>query len=345
MDANLLRPSAMMSNLGDINLDDVDEDLLSVMNELDKETLLANPPSPKGSPSACLKQQFGHTAFRPFQWTIIRSIIEDRRDNCAIMATGYGKSLCFQFPSVFLEGITIVVSPLISLMEDQVLALKVANIPSCFLGSAQTDRTTLDNVRAGEFRLVYVSPEYITANIELLDDLADRLTLIAIDEAHCVSQWGHDFRQCYRSLGRIRMRIPHVPILAVTATATDRVRSDICTSLGLHNPQLLSTGFDRPNLEFIILAKTTIWQDLRSYVYGPNVPKGSIIVYCLTRKMTESVAQVLNSQGVVCAAYHAGLSLKVRKDIHERFVKDQLQVNVILIVFVILENVFPIRFR
>lgn len=321
--------SNLLDDDDDIDLDDVDADLLSVMDELDSKTPAS--PHPKSGPTEahldCLRQQFGHSSFRPFQWSIIQSILEDRRDNCVVMATGYGKSLCFQFPSVFLQGITIVVSPLISLMQDQVLALKVANIPACLLGSAQTDRTILDQVLAGDFRLVYVSPEYITSYPELLDKLADQLTLVAIDEAHCVSQWGHDFRQCYRSLGRIRMRIPAVPILAVTATATDRVRLDICQSLGLRNPQSLSTGFDRANLEFIVRKKTTVWEDLRTFVHGANVPRGSIIVYCLTRKVTEAVAEVLNRQGVVCAAYHAGLSVKRRNDIHEQFVKDKLQVR------------------
>lgn len=320
-----------MSDYHDIHLDDVDADLLSVMDELDQEPVKPEPSQSSSEPASvhlkCLRQRFGHTSFRPFQWTIIRSILEERQDNCVVMATGYGKSLCFQFPSVFQQGITIVVSPLISLMQDQVLALKVANIPACYLGSAQTDRNILDKVRSGEFHLVYVSPEYITGNLELLDDLADRLNLIAIDEAHCVSQWGHEFRHCYRSLGRIRTRIPTVPILAVTATATDRVRQDICESLGLRRPQVLCTGFDRSNLEFIIRPKTSVWEDLRCWVHGPNVPKGSIIVYCLTRSVVERVAEVLNHQGVQCAAYHAGLSLQLRKDIHERFVKDQLQVK------------------
>lgn len=328
-----------MFNLDDVDddivLDDVDADLLAVMEDLERASAhTASQPSPAAEcvvPSPihldCLKQQFGHTTFRPFQWTIIRSILEDRRDNCIVMATGYGKSLCFQFPSVFQQGITLVVSPLISLMQDQVLSLNVCNIPACLLGTAQTDYTILSRVKAGEFRLVYVCPEYITSNLELLNELADKLTLVAIDEAHCVSQWGHDFRQCYRSLGRIRLQLPSVPILAVTATATERVRQDICTNLRLHDPQVLCTGFDRPNLEFIVRPKTSLWEDVEPFVSGPNVPKGSVIVYCLTRKYTETVARTLNRNGVVCEAYHAGLSINVRKAIHERFVGDQLQVS------------------
>lgn len=317
-----------MSDLDEFELDDADAELLALMDVLDNESENPTPESvPQDIHIDCLKQQFGHTNFRPFQWTIIRSILEDRRDNCVVMATGYGKSLCFQFPSVFEQGISLVVSPLISLMQDQVLALKMSSIPSCLLGSAQTDRTILDKVLDGEFRIVYVSPEYITGHLELVDKLSSRLTLIAIDEAHCVSQWGHDFRQCYRSLGKIRERAPNVPILAVTATATDRVRSDICANLGLRNPQSLSTGFDRPNLEFIVRPKTTVWEDIRPFVRGPNVAKGSIIVYCLTRKTTEKVSVILSRQGVVCEAYHAGLSIRVRQDIHERFVKDKLQVS------------------
>lgn len=311
---------------------DDDDDLLSVMEHLDEQTAShSNEDTTQQPPQCyldCLKNKFGHTRFRPSQWKIIRSILDDRRDNCVVMSTGYGKSLCFQFPSVYTGGITVVVSPLISLMQDQVLALTVANIPACFLGSAQTDRTILDGVMNGEYRLVYLSPEYLSSSLDWLVELADRLTLVAIDEAHCVSQWGHDFRQCYRSLGRIRKQLPRVPILTVTATATQRVREDICSSLGLRNAQKICTGFDRPNLEFIVRPKTSVWEDLRSFVRANAAPTGSIIVYCLTRKMVESVAETLKGNGVVCEAYHAGLSVGRRTDIHERFVRDKLQVKI-----------------
>uniref|UniRef100_A0AAG5CT68 ATP-dependent DNA helicase n=1 Tax=Anopheles atroparvus TaxID=41427 RepID=A0AAG5CT68_ANOAO len=281
-----------------------------------------------------LSTQFGHSSFRPMQWRIIRSIIADRRDNCVIMATGYGKSLTYQYPSVFLERLTFVVSPLISLMEDQVLSLNVCNIPACLLGSAQRTNQ-LPDIRAGKFRVVYLTPEYITGDCghELLTSVRDQLTLIAIDEAHCLSKWGHDFRPAYRGLGIVRELCPNVPILAVTATATPQVRDDIVRSLQLVNPQVLCTGFDRPNLEFIVRPKGQQGplEDLRPLLAG-NRP-GSVIIYCITRKQTEEIVEQLRSKGFVCDAYHAGLSIKQRKAVHEQFVSDRVQIIVATIAF------------
>lgn len=185
-----------------------------------------------------LSKIFGHKSFRPFQWKIINSIMNNRRDVCAIMATGYGKSLCYQFPSVYIGGVTLVVSPLISLMEDQVLSLKVTNIPACLLGSANDkQQQTIEDILENKYSLVYCTPEFVTGDygnnflIRMKETLS--ITLIAIDEAHCVSSWGHDFRFQYRQLGVLKKMMPDVPILAVTATATQKVRNDIVTSLNL----------------------------------------------------------------------------------------------------------------
>lgn len=344
-----------------ISLDDTndDDDFIAILDELDETAATSQTPkttpfhqaepsdnvagtsAPSDAHLACLQTHFGHTHFRPTQWDVIRSVLIERRDCCCIMATGYGKSLCYQFPAVFTGGLTLVVSPLISLMQDQVLALSVANIPAAYLGSAQSDSVSvLQRASAGELRLLYVSPEYITGDRgdELLHNtLAGQLRLIAIDEAHCVSQWGHDFRTSYRRLGRLRDRIAgndndRVPILAVTATATERVRRDICANLRLRTDvRLVCTGFDRPNLEFVFRPKTTVWQDVGALLR--DAATGSIIIYCLTRKETERVADVLRSQGVQCAAYHAGLSPLARQGIHERFVRDQLQLIVATVAF------------
>lgn len=281
----------------------------------------------------CLSEKFGHSKFRPLQWKIIRSIIENKRDNCVIMATGYGKSLCYQFPSVYLNSITLVVSPLISLMEDQVLALNLSNIPACFLGSSQSNRTIQKDVIDGQYRIVYLTPEYTTGDngIMLLKCLEKKLSLIAIDEAHCVSQWGHDFRPAFRNLDKIRSLLPNIPILAVTATATDTVRADIIKSLKLRNVQSLCTGFDRPNLEFHVRKQTDMWLDLSSYI--TNNSDGSTIIYCLTRTQTDKITDLLKQKGVQCEAYHAGLTVKQRRESHENFVRDKIKIIVATIAF------------
>ncbi|XP_019528078.3 bifunctional 3'-5' exonuclease/ATP-dependent helicase WRN [Aedes albopictus] len=290
---------------------------------------------PQPAHLAALESHFGHSHFRPMQWTIIRSIIEDRRDNCVIMATGYGKSLTYQYPSVFLQRLTLVISPLISLMEDQVLSLNLSNIPACLLGSAQLANPVPD-IKAGKFRVVYLTPEYVTGDSGkyLLEQVANQLVLIAIDEAHCLSKWGHDFRPAYRNLGVIRRWCPKVPILAVTATATPNVREDIVSSLGLRNPQVLCTGFDRPNLQFHVRMKGTlgVWEDVKALL-SRNRHEGSIIIYCLTRKQTEEIVELLRNMKIQCEPYHAGLGLKQRREIHEKFVRDRVQIIVATIAF------------
>lgn len=288
---------------------------------------------PRDEHLECLKSTFGHSAFRPKQWDIIRTVIEDRRDVCVVMPTGYGKSLCFQFPSVFTNGITLVVSPLISLMQDQVLSLEVANIPACLLGSAQRNRNIDAEVLNGDYRLVYASPEYLTGERgkDLLRKLEKTLTLIAIDEAHCVSQWGHDFRPDYRRLSEIRGVVKKVPILAVTATATEKVRADIAESLRMHNTQFICMGFDRPNIDFSFRPKgDSAWDDLRPYT--TNI-RGSVIVYVMRKADAEQIAAVLQDHGVRCEYYHAGAALGKRQAILEDFTRDRLQVIVATVAF------------
>uniref|UniRef100_A0A1B0D8Z1 DNA 3'-5' helicase n=1 Tax=Phlebotomus papatasi TaxID=29031 RepID=A0A1B0D8Z1_PHLPP len=291
---------------------------------------------PSGAPSvylSVLRSKFGHSDFRPMQWRIIRSVLCDKRDNFAVMATGYGKSLCYQFPSVYTGQLTLVVSPLISLMEDQVSALEVMNIEAVFLGTAQKDREALSKVYQGEYRLVYMSPEYITNNQDVLIHLAPQLTLIAIDEAHCVSQWGHDFRPAFRELSCIRKVVPDIPILALTATATHRVRQDIVKILGLKDPNYSLSGFDRPNLSLEIHPRTDTnpWSDIRKHL--ESVQGASVIIYCITRRHTEEVVNDLKRNKVDCEAYHAGLSTKRRSEVHQAFVRDRIKVIVATIAF------------
>ncbi|KAK9721845.1 RQC domain [Popillia japonica] len=325
------------------------EDLSNSFNDDDEKVLIEQfkavdgiePPHKKHLD--VLLKIFGHKEFRPMQWNIISSIINDRRDNCAIMATGYGKSLCYQFPSVYCGGITIVISPLISLMEDQVLSLTVANIPACLLGTAQTkQKEVIEDIFNNKYSIVYVTPEFCCGEFgkDLLTDIDKKLNimLVAIDEAHCISSWGHDFRHQYRELSKIRNVLPCVPILAVTATATVRVRDDIISSLQLRDPQILYSGFDRPNLYYSVHLKehNGIISDLRNTMvrqHGDWVFSGPTIIYCITRKQTENVAELLQREGIECLTYHAGLTVKQRKNVHEKFVRDRVSVIIATIAF------------
>ncbi|KAJ8917869.1 hypothetical protein NQ315_010782 [Exocentrus adspersus] len=289
-----------------------------------------------------LSKCFGHKNFRPLQWTIINSIISERRDNCAIMSTGYGKSLCYQFPAVYTGGLVFVISPLISLMEDQVLAMQVSSISACLLGTAnKKQKETIEEIFENKYSLVYLTPEFCTGEYgqDLLKTLYAKLSisLVAVDEAHCVSSWGHDFRHQYRKLGILKDLMPDVPILAVTATATQQVKDDIIETLQLRNPQITCSGFDRPNLYFSVRLKSPdILGDLRKVMDckgGQYKFSGSTIIYCITRKQTEDISLLLNATGIKCEPYHAGLSLSQRKETHERFVKDKVDVIIATIAF------------
>ncbi|XP_014244781.1 Werner syndrome ATP-dependent helicase-like [Cimex lectularius] len=291
---------------------------------------------------AVLKNYFGHKEFRPLQWNIIRSIINDRRDNCVVMATGSGKSLCFQYPPVFCNGLGVVVSPLISLMEDQVLALNMCNIPATLLGTAQISKNIYARINDNEFRIVYVSPEWLTGEFgsEFFRKLKKKvkITLVAIDEAHCVSQWGMDFRFSYRKLRVVREIVGgDVPILAVTATATEPVQKDIISSLGLKNPLITRTSCDRPNLYLSASIKgSDPFIDIRDFLYKEKLncsSNSSCIIYCPTKKKANKISDLLNSGGIKCSLYHADLSLSVRKRVHKSFASDEIQVIVATIAF------------
>ncbi|XP_072165616.1 bifunctional 3'-5' exonuclease/ATP-dependent helicase WRN-like [Diadema setosum] len=310
-------------------------------NKDDDDEIDPSVPPPEAKHIDVLKKSFGHSAFRPMQWKIIHSILQERRDQCVVMATGYGKSLCYQYPAVFTGGVSVVISPLISLMEDQVQALKISNIKACYLGSAQKDTITVKRrMMQGEYRVVYMTPEFVSVASDLLEDLQRKvgITLVAIDEAHCVSQWGHDFRSAYRTLGNLKDVLPQVPFLALTATATPVVQRDICKSLRLRKPLVTCTSFDRPNLFLEVQLKTgDVQSDLSKMLCETKKFHcefdGPTIIYCPTKKATESVGSSLKNIGVKADIYHAGMDSERRKINHHKFVRDELQCIVATVAF------------
>ncbi|XP_069781911.1 bifunctional 3'-5' exonuclease/ATP-dependent helicase WRN [Narcine bancroftii] len=321
------------------------EDYFGVEDEVDetikeeKEKWDVSIPKPNEKQIKCLKTYFGHSNFKPVQWNVIYSVLQERRDNLVVMATGYGKSLCYQFPAVYTGGVTVVVSPLISLMEDQVLQLNMSNITACFLGSAQSQKFSHELIK-GHFKVVYMTPEYCSGSISLLKKLDDSIgiTLIAVDEAHCISEWGHDFRSSYRKLGSLKQFLPQVPVIALTATASPSIRSDIMENLKLTNPQVVCTTFDRPNLYLEVGRKSTdIKGDLKPFLVKRDKFsfefEGPTIIYCPTRKATELVAGALSQMNVVCGTYHAGMGIKARRDVHHKFMRDEIQCVVATIAF------------
>ncbi|XP_036911221.1 Werner syndrome ATP-dependent helicase isoform X2 [Sturnira hondurensis] len=327
------------SSKEDEDEDEADEDENEAIEEEEEENEDHSIPGPNAEQIICLKSYFGHSRFKPVQWKVIHSVLEERRDNVVVMATGYGKSLCFQYPPVYAGGIGIVISPLISLMEDQVLQLRMSNISACFLGSAQS-KHILEDVKLGKYQIVYLTPEFCLGNLCLLQELEVMagITLIAVDEAHCISEWGHDFRNSFRALGSLKAAFPSVPIIALTATASSSIREDIVRCLNLTNPLITCTSFDRPNLYLEVGRKTGyILQDLKQFLIQKTSStwefEGPTIIYCPSRKMTEQVTAELGKLNLACGAYHAGMSISSRKAVHHSFMRDEIQCVVATIAF------------
>jgi len=280
-----------------------------------------------------LKQYFGFSSFRPLQAEIIADALAGR-DVFALLPTGGGKSLCFQLPALARDGLTVVISPLIALMKDQVDALHAAGAPATFLNSSLNQTEGRDRYRRlhnGEYRLLYVAPERL-----MLDGTLDALRkwnvrLIAIDEAHCISEWGHDFRPEYRQIAQLRPLFPDVPMMALTATATERVREDIVTQLKLHEPRRYVASFNRPNLTYRVVPKSQGYGQLLEFVRAR--PREAGIVYCASRAATEKLAERLNADGVKARAYHAGLTPKERSGNQELFLRDEVRVICATIAF------------
>src|SRR5947207_1029491 len=248
--------------------------------------------------AGALKMHFGYDGFRPLQ----REIIDDAlagRDVFVLMPTGGGKSLCFQLPALLRHGLTIVVSPLISLMKDQVDALQASGIAATYLNSTldrPEARARWRGLHRGDYRMLYVAPERLMLDTFREHALNWNIGQIAIDEAHCISEWGHDFRPEYRELKKLRMELPDVPIMALTATATERVRNDILKQLKLRDPCCYVASFNRPNLTYRVVPKTAPYEQLLAFLRSRSSDSG--IVYCSSRKSTESLARNLTAEGI-----------------------------------------------
>src|SRR5213079_2670293 len=280
-----------------------------------------------------LKKHFGYDEFRPLQQEIISDALAGR-DVFALMPTGGGKSLCFQLPALLRDGLTIVVSPLISLMKDQVDALQTSGIAATFLNSALDRHEAVERLRGlnrGQYRMLYLAPERLMLDGFLERALNWNITQIAIDEAHCISEWGHDFRPEYRELKKLRRHLPDVPIMVLTATATKRVRKDIVDQLHLDNAQCYVASFNRPNLTYRVVPKSTPYEQVLTFIR--NRPNESGIVYCASRKTADSLATKLNGDGVKAKPYHAGLEAKERTKHQELFLRDDARVITATIAF------------
>ncbi|ABC76098.1 DNA helicase RecQ [Syntrophus aciditrophicus] len=285
------------------------------------------------TPLESLKKIFGYDAFRLHQQEIVDGLIRGE-DAFVLMPTGGGKSLCYQLPALHRPGVGIVVSPLISLMKDQVDSLKAYGVKAAFYNSSLSGteaRKVLARLHGGKLDLIYIAPERLMSRefLERLNDIP--IALFAIDEAHCISQWGHDFRPEYRQLGRLRGLFPEIPLIALTATAEAHTRRDILERLGLRQARSYISGFDRPNIRYTVLEKRKPFAQLTTFLQ-PRY-KGTGIVYCLSRQRVEKVAGALTEAGFQAAPYHAGLPAGARKQVQEDFLRDDIRIIVATVAF------------
>ena len=280
-----------------------------------------------------LKKYWGYTTFLPHQKEIIESVLNGQ-DTLAIMATGGGKSLCYQLPALHLDGLTIVISPLISLMKDQVDDLNARGIPAAAYNSSleYTDRKKIEtDLKNNHIRLLFLSPEKCM-QLDFLEFLKKSpVRLFAIDEAHCISEWGHNFRPEYRQLSALKKHFPSVPLIALTATAIPAVRNDISRQLGLSEPREFIGSFNRKNLQYRVLQKKDALKTVLTYIRQHREDSG--IIYCLSKKETEDIAEKLQKSGFKARAYHAGLSKNIREKVQDAFIHDNVNIVCATIAF------------
>jgi len=287
------------------------------------------------TPIQALQKYFGYSEFRHQQAAIIQHVL-DKKDVLALMPTGGGKSLCYQLPAVLLDGLTIVISPLIALMKDQVDALNVNGIPAAFLNSAQNPNeqaTLINRLRNKEIKLLYLAPERLFGTENKLVDFLKSLNVvqIAIDEAHCISAWGHDFRPEYLMLAGLKDYFPNVPVIALTATADKLTQKDILEKLNLHQPAVFISSFNRENITYTVLPKKNSFNQLLAFLDKRKEESG--IIYCLSRKSTEALAENLRDEGFAAQAYHAGLDNVTKAKNQEAFLRDEVKIIVATIAF------------
>ena len=291
-----------------------------------------------------LKSVFGYQSFRKGQEEVINAALNGQ-DALVVMATGNGKSLCYQIPALCFEGLTLVISPLISLMKDQVDQLQANGIEADFLNSSQTleqQQQVQNKLISGQLKLLYVSPEKVMTNSFFQLISYSKVSFIAIDEAHCISQWGHDFRPEYTQLGGLKASFPHAPIMALTATADYATRQDILTHLNLENPHRYIGSFDRPNIRYTLEEKYKPMEQLTRFVLAQKGKSG--IIYCNSRNKVERIAESLRNKGVSAAAYHAGMETALRECVQQDFQRDNVQVVVATIAFGMGINKSNVRF-
>jgi len=281
-----------------------------------------------------LQTVFGYSSFRAQQEEVITDVINGK-DCFVLMPTGGGKSLCYQIPSIALSGTAIIVSPLISLMQDQVTALKANGIKAAFYNSSLDDAQAhhvLMNLHTGELDLLYVSPERLLTDHFIKQLSQIKIALFAIDEAHCVSQWGHDFRPEYTQIGTLRSSLPQIPFIALTATADPATQQDILHQLQLQNPKVHQTSFDRPNIRYSVKEKRQAKKQLLEFLEAQE-NSASGVIYANSRKKVEEITEFLKTEGFSVAAYHAGLPSEIRHKVHHQFIRDEVQIVVATIAF------------